>query len=75
MLYCKCTVVIDDRDSYADDLYLGTENTLLLEQMYSTGFSCQFQLQFYPFDSQVCSLSFILVGTSPSIVTLIKVGI
>lgn len=69
-----CCLVIDYDLCRTDDLYLGSENTLLLEQMYTIAFTCQFQLQFYPFDSQVCSLVFNLLGVSPSFVTLLKVG-
>ncbi|KAK3857528.1 hypothetical protein Pcinc_036222 [Petrolisthes cinctipes] len=57
-----------------DDLYLGSENTLLLQQVYSVAFTCQFNLQFYPFDSQVCSLTFTLVDVSPSFVILLKLS-
>ncbi|KAK4307136.1 hypothetical protein Pmani_021095 [Petrolisthes manimaculis] len=55
-----------------DDLYLGSENTLLLQQVYSVAFTCQFNLHFYPFDSQVCSLAFTLVDVSPSFVILLQ---
>ncbi|XP_042220595.1 uncharacterized protein LOC121865318 [Homarus americanus] len=62
----------DDSRLYEDDVYLGSENTMMLYQVYTVDFTCQFQLRLYPFDSQVCSVAFSLIGVSPSFVILDK---
>ncbi|XP_069163863.1 uncharacterized protein [Procambarus clarkii] len=56
-----------------DDIYLGSENTLELRQMYTVAFTCQFLLQRYPFDSQECSITFSLVDLPPSFVLLLQI--
>ncbi|XP_071526299.1 uncharacterized protein [Panulirus ornatus] len=63
----------DDTGLNEDDVYLGSENTLLLYRMYTVDFTCQFRLHAYPFDSQICSIAFSLVGISPAFVVLQKV--
>ena len=35
-------------------LFSGVENSILLTREYFEDFSCQFELTFYPFDTQVC---------------------
>ena len=43
-----------------DHIYLGIENDLVLSQVYTTSFTCMFGMQGYPFDTQKCSMIFIL---------------
>ncbi|XP_064100730.1 uncharacterized protein LOC135211345 [Macrobrachium nipponense] len=65
----------DESRVHEDDLYLGAENTLYLHQVNTIGFTCQFQLQRYPFDKQMCSLTFRLIGVSTDFIVLMQDGI
>nr|XP_053657227.1 LOW QUALITY PROTEIN: uncharacterized protein LOC128706291 [Cherax quadricarinatus] len=62
----------DDVRLFEDDVYLGSENTLVLRQVFTVDFTCQFLLQRYPFDSQMCSVAFSLVNVAPSVAVLLK---
>ncbi|XP_068230942.1 uncharacterized protein [Palaemon carinicauda] len=65
----------DEARVHEDDIYLGSENTLYLYEVSTIGFTCQFQLQRYPFDKQMCSLTFRLIDVSSDFVSLIQDGI
>ena len=41
-----------------DIIYKGSENELVLEHIYSTKFICLFDLAYYPFDTQKCTMKF-----------------
>ena len=41
-----------------DHLYKGIENELILTQVYSTSFTCEYDMAGYPFDNQRCSMVF-----------------
>ena len=43
-----------------DHVYKGEENELILSQVYTTDFICEYNLQNYPFDVQKCSMIFIM---------------
>ena len=43
-----------------DIIYKGSENELVLVHIYSTKFICQFDLAYYPFDTQKCIMKFTL---------------
>ena len=41
-----------------DHVYSGSENDLILSQVYTTRFTCKYDMRAYPFDSQKCSMIF-----------------
>ena len=41
-------------------IYKGSENELILSRVYTTNFLCEFGLSRYPFDTQKCSMIFIM---------------
>ena len=41
-------------------VYKGTENPISISRVYSADFECKFEMQYYPFDVQQCSMNFIL---------------
>merc|ERR1712224_47073 len=55
-----------------DHIYKVEENELILSQVYTTQFICEYDLRNYPFDVQKCSMIFIMQGNSGNFVKLIK---
>ncbi|XP_069953925.1 uncharacterized protein, partial [Cherax quadricarinatus] len=53
------------------NIFSGWENSLELSQLYSVTYSCDFNLIMFPFDAQVCTMSFRLVSASATHMTLI----
>ena len=45
---------------YNDQLYKGSENNFILRRVLTRKFICEFQLQNYPFDTQVCNMTFVM---------------
>ncbi len=43
-----------------DHHYSGGENDLILSRVYTTSFTCEFDMAHYPFDIQTCSMIFVL---------------
>ena len=43
-----------------DHIYSGVENELILSQVYTTSFTCKYDMGSYPFDTQRCSMVFIM---------------
>ena len=43
---------------YNNHIYGGDENDLILQRIFTEKFICEFQLQYYPFDTQVCDMIF-----------------
>ena len=41
-----------------DHVYKGIENDLILSQVYTTSFTCEYDMAGYPFDNQKCSMIF-----------------
>ena len=41
-------------------IYEGNENELILERIYTTSFTCDFNMALYPFDVQECNMIFVL---------------
>ena len=41
-------------------LYLGKENDIVLSRKFTRQFICEYELQMYPFDSQVCSMVIVI---------------
>ncbi|XP_042218730.1 uncharacterized protein LOC121863881 [Homarus americanus] len=57
------------------NIFSGHENSLEMSQLYTVTYTCEFQLAKFPFDSQVCSLSFRLVSASASYLSLVPVNV
>ncbi|XP_068230941.1 uncharacterized protein [Palaemon carinicauda] len=71
MVERQSTPIPDDESRvHEDDLYQGSENMLYQYEVSTIGFTCQFQLQRYPFDKQLCSLTFRLIDVSSDFVVL-----
>merc|ERR1712117_320615 len=47
-----------------DHIYSGIQNDLILSQVYTTSFTCEYDMGAYPFDVQKCSMIFIMQGNS-----------
>ena len=47
-----------------DHIYSGIKNELILSQIYTTSFTCMYDMGSYPFDVQKCSMVFIMQVTS-----------
>ncbi|CAL4084719.1 unnamed protein product, partial [Meganyctiphanes norvegica] len=61
----------EDLQNLSEDIiYDGGGNTLELTKEMTVSFQCQFDLGMYPFDTQVCSLTFFLDGLDASLVNL-----
>ena len=43
------------------EIFEGSENSLLLQQTYTKTFQCQYQLHYYPLDTQVCYMNISLL--------------
>jgi hypothetical protein len=41
-------------------LYSGSENDIVISRVYQTSFICKFDMGYYPFDVQDCSMKFAL---------------
>ena len=41
-------------------IYRGDENDLILQRIFTEKFICEFQLQYYPFDTQICNMILIM---------------
>ena len=52
--------------------FTGAKNPLVMTQFYNTRFICEFNMQWYPFDTQRCSLVFRMQGDSWKFVDLLK---
>ena len=48
------------QELYNNHLYSGEENHLMLSRTFTTEFICSFQLENYPFDTQVCTMVFVM---------------
>lgn len=46
--------------NYSDEMYEGALNAIVLIKKMTVEFSCQFQLSYYPFDTQSCQLLFFI---------------
>lgn len=43
-----------------DHIYSGKDNTISITRTYNTDFNCDFQMEYYPFDIQQCTMNFVL---------------
>ncbi len=41
-------------------LFSGLENDLVLSRVYTTSFACEFHMEYYPFDQQICTMIFVM---------------
>ena len=41
-------------------IYAGDENELVLSRIYTTSFTCEYEMSMYPFDIQECYMVFIM---------------
>ena len=52
---------MDLSEFYDYDLFQGNDAQIIAKRKYNEIFTCEFQLKMYPFDSQICSMTFRLV--------------
>ena len=43
-----------------DHIFSGAENDIILSHVYTTSFTCKYDMAAYPFDRQTCSMIFIM---------------
>ena len=55
-------------------LFSGKRNSILLTREYYNEYSCDFDLRFYPFDTQMCTMIFEVQGKTDDYVKLEKDG-
>ena len=65
------TFNIDGLLSEDIDIYEGGDNPIIMSRVYDIEFLCDFQMQWYPFDTQICYMEFRLDKASASFVDLI----
>ena len=53
------------------DIYKGKDNPIVMLRVYDIEFLCDFQMQWYPFDTQTCYLEFMLEEEIDSFIELI----
>ena len=54
---------IIDREVNEDiEMFSGAENNITFSRVYSIKFFCEYQMQWYPFDQQTCSMQLIMDG-------------
>ena len=56
-------------------LFSGRSNSILLTREYFLEYSCNFELHYYPFDTQMCSMQFAVQGKTENYVKLEKDGV
>ena len=47
---------------FSGNFFSGGENLIYLLNEYYTEFICEYDLKFYPFDTQVCEMKFEMIG-------------
>ena len=59
---------------YLDNIYLfdGAENPLIINRIYNTEWICTYDMAWYPFDTQTCSMIFTTTGETGNFVELIQ---
>ena len=55
-------------------LYEGRHNSIYMTREYFQEYSCQFNLYYYPFDTQVCKIEFKVQGKTEEFVKLVQDG-
>ncbi len=64
-------VVQDITHLHNSHIYPGERNAITTSRVYSQSFLCDFDMAFYPFDTQNCSVTFIMKGNSGKFVRLL----
>ena len=61
-------------NEYDEDIQIfdGMENTIRLSRAYDIEFICEYDMRWYPFDSQTCHLDFVLDASAASFVELLN---
>ena len=54
--------------------YKGSENLITLQRKYNEEFTCSFELESYPFDTQICTMDFESHSEGASMVQFQKKG-
>jgi hypothetical protein len=49
-----------NHELYNNHIYSGNENMMIMSRVYYVEFLCEFYMEYYPFDSQHCNMTFIL---------------
>ena len=52
-------------------VFQGSENSLSVSRFYKTSFVCDFDMAWYPFDTQKCSMDFVVDKSSQNLVDLL----
>eukprot|EP00095_Tigriopus_kingsejongensis_P009466 maker-scaffold1140_size60066-snap-gene-0.4 protein:Tk09466 transcript:maker-scaffold1140_size60066-snap-gene-0.4-mRNA-1 annotation:"cys loop ligand gated ion channel subunit" len=76
------TLIIVEDDPLLEDmtqpieamLFAGANNSIYMTREYYQDNSCDFNLRFYPFDSQMCKLEFLMQGVTNEFARLIQDG-
>ena len=53
-----------------DKIYLGSENSLVISNVYYAEYGCTFDLRSFPFDVQKCSMNFTMESANASYIEL-----
>jgi hypothetical protein len=48
------------QDLHINHYYKGRDSYMLLSRFYNTNFICIFDMEYYPFDTQICNMTFTL---------------
>jgi hypothetical protein len=48
------------QDLHINHYYQGRDNYMLIHRSYDSNFICVFDMQYFPFDTQACNMTFIL---------------
>ena len=51
--------------------YKGSENEIKMNRMYEIDFICEFDMRFYPFDIQVCTIDLVIPGNTAKFIDLL----
>jgi hypothetical protein len=58
------------KDFVENEIFTGSDNSLVFTRNYELRLACEFALQFYPFDTQMCSIVVIFLKLSNVILLL-----
>ncbi len=66
---CHCKFAIVSYSRFADEVFNGNSNPIIMKREFYQEFFCFFDLTWYPFDRQVCFMNFTVQGqTSKSLI-------
>ena len=51
-------------------VYKGSRNELMLSRVYEVNFICIYDMQYYPFDVQICTIDMIMAGSTDMFIDL-----